>query len=91
MTIEQKAREIAVKANLIWADAIAGPHPPTIAARLGIIEGLEMAAKVADEWCDENRQSATDARKQDNRQFASELDGAAIECNAIAVAIRSLK
>ena len=46
MTIEQKAREIAVKANLIWADAIAGPHPPTIAARLGIIEGLEMALAI---------------------------------------------
>ncbi len=46
MTIEQKAREIADKANLIWADAIAGPDTATIAARLGIIEGLEMAAKV---------------------------------------------
>lgn len=45
MTIEQKAREIAVKANLIWADAIAGPDTATIAARLGIIEGLEMAVK----------------------------------------------
>ena len=43
MTIEQRAREIAVKANLIWADAIAGPDTATIAARLGIIEGLEMA------------------------------------------------
>lgn len=49
MTIEQKAREIAVKANLIWADAIAGPLPPTIAARLGIIEGLEMAAQILDQ------------------------------------------
>ncbi|UQS94846.1 hypothetical protein Pam1_26 [Pseudanabaena phage Pam1] len=46
MTIEQKAREIA----LIVAEdgGVSWSQEPYAAARLGIIEGLEMAAKVAD-------------------------------------------
>jgi hypothetical protein len=45
MTIEQKAREIA----LIVAEdgGVSWSQEPYAAARLGIIEGLEMAAKVA--------------------------------------------
>lgn len=46
MTIEQKAREIAEKT---YHSALRlGPNARIEAARLGIIEGLEMAAKVAD-------------------------------------------
>lgn len=47
--IEDKAREIAAQANLIWADACGGPDHATISARLGILAGLEMAARVADD------------------------------------------
>ncbi len=48
MTIEQKAREIA----LIVAEdgGVSWSQEPYAAARLGIIEGLEMAAKVAEQW-----------------------------------------
>jgi len=101
MTIEQKAREIVSKMLRSMgaeyfgrADEVENGYCDNTlavkAARLGIIEGLEMAAKVAEEWRDENKQSAAEARKQGNRQFASELDGAATECNAIAGAIRAL-
>jgi len=43
------AREIAEQANRQWGEAINGPDVSEIAARLGIIEGLEMAAKWHDE------------------------------------------
>lgn len=49
MSIEQKAREIFRKVEAdgegSWADS-----EIIEVARLGIIEGLEMAAKVAEQW-----------------------------------------
>lgn len=46
MTIEQKAREIAEQVEEEHGSYWGLPE----AARLGIIEGLEMAAKVAEQW-----------------------------------------
>ena len=55
MTIKQKAREIAFEAKRKWLAEIdmSDDDPTSIAARLGIIEGVKMAAKVAQQW-DEN-------------------------------------
>ena len=49
MTIKQKAPEIADKANRQWLaeEVFNSDSPAVIAARLGIIEGLEMALKIA--------------------------------------------
>lgn len=55
---------------------------------------LEEAAAIADRWRDENKASAAKARKsvsEGSRNMAEMLDGAAIECNAIAAEIRALK
>lgn len=61
---------------------------------------LEEAAKIAERWRDENRAAAAKARTREGRMerlglehpdMADMLDGAAIECNAIAGAIRELK
>lgn len=49
MTIEQKAREIAERSAGLSSLT---ETPRVIAARLGIIEGLEMAAKRVEEWLD---------------------------------------
>lgn len=59
-------------------------------------QALEEAAKVAEQWRDENKASAAKARKRshfdhDIPHMAEMLDGAAIECNAIAAAIRALQ
>jgi len=51
---------------------------------------LEAAAKVAEEWRDENKVSAAEAQKQGNRGFAAELRTAATECNAFADHIRQI-
>jgi hypothetical protein len=59
----------------------------------GEAAGIERAAKMADKWRDENKASAAKARKSVSdgaRNMAEMLDGAAIECNAIAGAIRAL-
>jgi len=59
----------------------------------------EEAAQVAEKWRDENRTACNAARKRERRLnalgfdhpgMADMLDGAAIECNAIAQAIREL-
>lgn len=47
MSIKQKAREIA---ELAQKQGCVGYRRTEEAARLGIIEGLEMAAKVAEQW-----------------------------------------
>ena len=47
MTIEQKAREIA---ESVRSSSFLQCYEAVTAARLGIIEGLEMAAKVAEQW-----------------------------------------
>ena len=47
MSIEQKARAIAERSAGLSSLT---ETPRVIAARLGIIEGLEMAAKVAEQW-----------------------------------------
>jgi hypothetical protein len=55
---------------------------------------LEEAALLADRWRDENKAAAAKARKsisEGARNTAEMLDGAAIECNAIAAEIRGLK
>ena len=51
----------------------------------------EQDAKLAEKWRDENRTAAAAARKsqsEGSQNMAEMLDGAAIECNAIAAAIR---
>ena len=60
----------------------------------GYHDGLEAAAKIAEQWRDQNKASAAKARKsysEGARNMADMLDGAAIECNAIAQAIRDLR
>lgn len=61
---------------------------------------FEEAALIAEKWRDENRAAAAKARTRESRMsalgfdhpsMAEMLDGAAIECNAIAGAIRELK
>ncbi len=55
---------------------------------------LEQAALIADAWAAENKAAATKGRKSASegaRNLADMLDGAAIECNAIAAEIRKLK
>jgi len=54
---------------------------------------LEAAAQIADRWAAENRAAARRAGKsmsEASASFADQLDGAAIECNAIAGEIRKL-
>lgn len=54
---------------------------------------LSAAAAVAIKWRDENKASAAKARKslsEGSRNMAEMLDGAAIECNAIAAEILKL-
>ncbi len=54
----------------------------------------ERCAQIADKWRDENKEAAAKARKsvsEGSRNMAEMLDGAAIECNAIAAEIRGLK
>lgn len=52
---------------------------------------FEEAARLAEKWRDENKAKAAEDRKHGNTSMADRLDGAAIECNAIAEAIRALK
>lgn len=57
-------------------------------------DGLEAAAVIAEKWRDENKAAAAKARKsfsEGARNMAEMLDGAAIECNAIATEIRARK
>ncbi len=63
-------------------------------------EGLEAAALIAELWRDENKAAAAKARSRERRaaslgfetpDMADQLEGAAIECNAIAAAIRELR
>lgn len=52
---------------------------------------VEACAKVADEWAAENRAACARARRgPDQGGMADMLDGASIECNAIAQTIRAL-
>lgn len=62
-------------------------------------EVIEKCAGIAEQWRDENKASAAKARKRErlhgiggyeSPQMADQLEGAAIECNAIAAAIRAL-
>jgi hypothetical protein len=56
-------------------------------------QAIERAALIADEWADENKAAAAKARKSSSegcQNMAEMLDGAAIECNAIAAEIRKL-
>lgn len=52
--------------------------------------GIEAAAKLAEAWREENKAQAAKDRKVGNISMADRLDGAAIECNAFAAAIRRL-
>lgn len=53
--------------------------------------GLLAAATLAERWRDENKAAAARARKgRDQGDMAEMLDGAAIECNAIAGEIRKM-
>jgi len=54
---------------------------------------IAAAEAIAIEWRDENRTACNKARKsisEASQMMADQLDGAAIECNAIAGAIRGL-
>lgn len=62
-------------------------------------EAIEAAAQIADKWAAENKAAAAKARRRESLdgiggymapEMAEQLDGAAIECNAIAAAIREL-
>lgn len=56
-------------------------------------QAIEEAAALAEQWRDENKASAAKARRsvsEGAQNMAEMLDGAAIECNAIAQAIRNL-
>ena len=55
--------------------------------------GLLDAALMAEKWRDENKAAAARARKsisEGSQNMAEMLDGAAIECNAIAGEIRKM-
>lgn len=65
----------------------------------GWIAAVEYAAAIAEKWRDENKAAAARARKRERLdgiggyqapEIAEQLDGAAIECNAIAEVIRAL-
>jgi len=70
-------------------------HEEHLAYRLAIqaayAAGQERAAVIAEEWRDENKESAAEAQRQGNNGFAAELRTAAVECNALATAIRAEK
>ncbi len=56
-------------------------------------QAIERAAQIADDWAGENKASAAKARRSVSegcQNMAEMLDGAAIECNAIAAEIRKL-
>lgn len=56
-------------------------------------EAIELAASIADKWAAENKAAAAKARRSPNKAvngMEEMLDGAAIECNAIAAEIRKL-
>lgn len=73
-----------------------GSRLATFAPVASIIErerrvGMEECAKLAEQWRDENKMKAAKARKsvsEGSRSMAEQLDGAAIECNALAQEIR---
>ncbi|MFS0736908.1 hypothetical protein ABC347_07650 [Sphingomonas sp. 1P06PA] len=74
-----------------YTDAILVALRPTDATRIEA-EVVERCARLAEKWRDENKASAAKARKshsEGSRSMAEMLDGAAIECNAIAQAIRA--
>ena len=50
-------------------------------------EGLEAAAKVADDWRDENRKNVSKAR---HANMSDMLEGAALGCNALAHEFRKI-
>lgn len=55
---------------------------------------IDAAEAIALKWRDENRTACIRARKavsEASQMMADQLDGAAIECNAIAGAIRELR
>ena len=52
----------------------------------GVRIGIEVAAKMADEWRDENRKNVSKSRHSSN--MSDMLEGAAIECNALAQEFR---
>lgn len=59
----------------------------------GKADERKRCAKIAEKWRDENKAAAAKARKRDtvfgSNGLADQIEGAAIECNAIAAAIRN--
>lgn len=81
--------DILAPLRLALAALATAPRAEADTAR---VEEREACAKLADEWCAENKASAAKARKsisEGSQNMAEMLDGAAIECNAIAAAIRA--
>lgn len=68
-------------------------YRPSDIAGTAEANAFERAAAIADKWAEENRSAAARARKsisEGSRSMAEMLDGAAIECNAIAQEVRAL-
>ena len=55
-----------------------------------VAAAYERCALIADKWRDENKAAAERERKHGSTSMADRLEGAAVECNAIAQEIRSL-
>lgn len=85
--------------NACWVGCAKGDpgavaFSPTSAIKAERLRTLEEVAEIADKWPAENRAAAARARKsasEASRSFADQLDGAAMDCNAMAHEIRALK
>jgi len=80
--------EAALVADATGAASVSA-HAGNDQPRSEYARGLIAAAEIAEKWRDENRASATEARKS-HPELADQLNGAAIECHAIAGEIRRL-
>lgn len=80
-----------------WWNDNPPPVEPTTPDQ-AVMDERERCARIAELWRDENKAAAAKARKREKMhgiggyespQLADQLEGAAIECNAIAAAIRA--
>ena len=88
-------RRGAIAGDIDAATAIMLEAATALSARSnGWREGVEAAAKLCEQWRDENRLAAAKARKREgvlgDTGMADQLEGAMTECNALSAAIRAL-
>lgn len=106
--IERRARELLaaeykrrgiVNLNTIYTEAAYAAISAALRSTARD-EALEEAAKVADQWAEQNKAGALKAHRRarkaaylgfDTVDMGGELDACANECSAIALAIRALK